>query len=415
MGKYRAVPPPRGTARFRNDADNKLEREERFHMKRSHFYRLAALSLAILIGILPGCAGPKNPASSNGGTSTAPAMTESVPTEEITTPSTEATKDTGMTEKPTTTRRRPDTKATTTKTTASTTKPPAPRPCDSKVSDDVFFGYYGLTIDSLEMDISAITYSETDYVNVMLCGSTTDEVTYALQLAKKNNCKIWINIHSALFTSPTILSGVWQKRFDEVDTAARNSGAYDYLLGYYLDEPLLTGISHEDLIAVTKYQKQQFGKRFFVCFAASGISTDIWTPPAQASPPITKEAAQYITDVAFDIYWNFKEYKSTYDKAIADMKARIGRDDVYVWYVPCVMNGSGKFSEPLAIEHLQGMYDYLKKEKKPGGLMCYTLRTSNGDGLGNIGLDEMEDNPWNKLRKECQRIGREITSGKLDK
>lgn len=394
-------------------------------MKRPHLCRLAALSLAILLGILPGCAGTQDPASSNGGTSTTPVATEPAPTEEITTPSTEATEDTGMTEEPTTTTEKPSTKAPTTKrptttkgttttTTASTTKPSAPRPCDSKVSEDVFFGFYGLTIDSLELDTSAITYSETDYVNVMLSGSTTDEVTYALQLAKKNNCKVWINIHSALFTSPTILSGVWQDRFDAVDAAARNSGAYDCLLGYYLDEPLLVGISHEDLLAVTKYQKQQFGKRFFVCFAVSGVSPDVWNSP-QASPPITKETAQYITDIAFDMYWNFKDNKATYDKVIADMKARIGRDDVYVWYVPCVMNGSGQFSEPLAIEHLQGMYDYLKQEKKPGGLMCYTLRTSNGDGLGNIGLDEMEDDPWDELRKECQRIGREITSGKLDK
>lgn len=367
----------------------------------------AVLTVLLTIG-LAGCQSPV--ASSSAGAPESTAATESAST----TASLSSTA-AEPSEQPTTTQTDGGGKTSaTTRQTTQTTQSVATRPSDRKTSNQVFFGYYGLTVDPLELDTSSITYSETDYVNVMLAGSSLDEVVYALKLAKKNNCRVWINIHSALFSSPSTLSGQWEKRFDEVDAAARNSGAYDCLLGYYLDEPLLCGISHADLLAVTKYNKQQFGKRFFICFAVSGVAPEVWNSP-DASPAITKETGKYITDIAFDMYWDFKQHKATYDRVIDGMKTRIGRDDVKVWYVPCVMNPSGSFNETQAIEHLQGMYEYLKQEKNPGGLLCYTLRTHNGDGLGNVGMDEMEDAPWNKLRAECVKIGREISSGKLDK
>lgn len=391
--------------------------------------RVLSTAVAVLMtgGMLAGCQG-KEPSTSttqttgsilstsaSGETDQKTEVTETVASSQAGTVKTNGNQKTttSKVQKQETTRRNPPA---TKKATTATQKPQetsAPKKLSDRKTSDIGFGYYGVAPDALDLDTTAFGFMKTDCVNTVLVGSNIEDAAHTLVLAKETNCRVWINIHAALFTGTQKLSGSWQKNFDAVDAAMRETGAYDRLLGYYLDEPYLCGISEDDFVAVTKYNHDKFGKRFFVCFAVSGVAPEVWKPetPTEVLNP---NAARYLTDIAFDMYWDFTaENKKVYDQVIAKMKERAGRDDLYIWYVPCVMNASGTFSEQKAIAHLKGMYDYLKQEKHPGGLLGYTYRTSDGDGLGNIGLGEMGDKPWKSLENECARIGREICTGKM--
>jgi hypothetical protein len=102
------------------------------------------------------------------------------------------------------------------------------------------------------------------------------------------------------------------------------------------------------------------------------------------------------------------------------MKRRLGnRKDLKIWQVPCIMNYRGDKKEEHAVKHLNGLYELLKQEDNPGGLMCYTYYVHPGEteSVGNIGLSDMRglkdgDVNWNTLWSEIVRIGREVYNKK---
>ena len=125
------------------------------------------------------------------------------------------------------------------------------------------------------------------------------------------------------------------------------------------------------------------------------------------------ETLAYTTDAGYDMYWDVRgDGILHFEKVAASLKTRFGRDDFKVWYVPCIMNYWGNKDEAYALAHTEAMYDFLKKEKHPGGLLCYAYDILDHDGeIGNIGFHEMRDaaeNPWHKLETRLIEIGMEM-------
>ena len=219
---------------------------------------------------------------------------------------------------------------------------------------------------------------------------------------------------SAFRPEATFLSD-YRARADEMIAYLKDHGWYESVVGFYMDEPLLWNIKREWLKEFTKYFRTKAApeKRFFVCFSVAGVAPEYWT--INNVQPITPDCAEYLTDVAFDMYhkWN-----DDYSAILRLMKERTGnRKDLKIWMIPCTMNYRGDKTEEHCIEHLEKCYEVLKNEENPGGLMCFTFKTEEED-LGNIGLDKLGDpmynQYWKGLVERVRTIGKEISSGKFD-
>ncbi len=274
---------------------------------------------------------------------------------------------------------------------------------------------------------------KSDYVNVFLSeGKPEDETSVdMLKGAKREGKKVYVAFFQWIFYHVTYQKMVdvgeeysvkcelkegWEKIIDEKLAFLRSLDCDEAIAGFYIDEPLLNGISLDDFERATGYLAKSWkGKRIFCCFSIAGVAPDIWT--TGNIQPITPKAGQYLTDIAFDMYHKFDE---KYAYIAEQMKERMGnRKDVRIWYVPCTMNYRGDKDEQHCLEHLHGCYELLKKEENPGGLMCFTYYTfpAEVEALGNIGLDHLQgkyagDANWQKLFGEILSIGRECVGKK---
>ncbi len=207
----------------------------------------------------------------------------------------------------------------------------------------------------------------------------------------------------------------YKRRIDKFIRYLKRKKYYEKVIGFYMDEPMLWGITNDELEAFTGYFRTQAApdKRFFVCFSLAGVAPDFWT--IAGAEAVTPRSTQFLTDVAFDMY---HKWSSDYEKIYREMLERTGnRDDLRIWFIPCTMDYRGDKSEEHCLEHLENCYSLLRKAKRPGGLMCYTYHTFPPDeeGLGNIGLDKLTDPTypkyWRRLYERMKEIGREMISG----
>ncbi len=274
---------------------------------------------------------------------------------------------------------------------------------------------------------------QSDYINVFLSESSPEDpvsIDMVKEIAAKGK-KVYVSFFQWIFRHvkfqkmvdvgeeydvKCVLADEWQQIVDEKVAFLKSLGCDEAIEGFYIDEPLLNGITLEDFKKATGYLAKAWkGKRIFCCFSVAGVAPDIWTTGNVL--PVTPEAGKYLTDVAFDMYHPF-DWK--YEHIATQMKERLGnRDDLRVWYVPCVMNYRGDKDEQHCLDHLRGCYELLKKEKNPGGLMCFTYYTfpREVEALGNIGLDhlfgqEKGDVNWTELRNEIHSIGKECVGKK---
>ncbi len=302
------------------------------------------------------------------------------------------------------------TTTTTAKATTTTTKDNASALSQRKTSS-IGFGYYGLAPDRLELDISGNTIIQGDYVNTIIA----DADAYTLNFCKQNNTRVWASVH---LIYDKIANGVtgWEADFDKMVETAKASGAYDALLGWYLDEP----VDQEAVKTLSKYAKEHYDKRFFVCYTVSTVAPQIYSDGIRE--PVTKDQAQYLTDIAFDMYWGDQ---ARFQAVLDSMKERVDRDDVYIWFIPGCYGNKDLASDPAAaaaeldgwIEQLHMLYDMLKAEKKPGGLMCFAYDFNPDASVENLyglkQINEGTDGAWNELLAEQIKIGREICTGKM--
>ena len=204
----------------------------------------------------------------------------------------------------------------------------------------------------------------------------------------------------------------WKERLQELYDWLSKEEYYASVEGFYIDEPFLCGICGKDFEEVTGEISRIFkNKRIFCCFSIAGVAPDIWT--LDGIEQVNETTGQYITDAAFDMYHPFDE---KYAYITSEMKRRLGnRDNLRIWHIPCVMNYRGDKEEQHAVDHINGLYDLLKTEKNPGGLMCYTYFASVGEteAIGNIPLEQLrgrgeKDKNWKLLWNTIVSIGKEI-------
>ena len=319
---------------------------------------------------------------------------------------------------PQTTTRRP-TAATTTLASASTTAPQTTVP----PRDRVGFGYYRMGDPKSgaleEMEKEAAKGHINTYQLSMAPYNFQDTLTQ-LEKVKELNGMAWLGIAETIFIfaqsddprygyKVSQIAG-WQDSLADMMDEIRSRDLMDSVLGFYFDEPLLCGVRRNDFRDVTGALRQTYpALRVMAVFAVSAITPEIWTTGHE---PLDPDTARYLTDAGYDMYGAINEgSRATYLRVNADLKKRLGREDVRIWYVPAIMNYLGDKDQKYAIDHLCAMLEFLEGEKNPGGLLCYAYDISNHDGIGNIGYKEMRDrekNPWSTLEEWVIYTGKKV-------
>lgn len=378
-----------------------------------------ALALAAVL-LLAGCNGGRAVSSTDsvlvsGGQSTAPSVFTSTMGEntEGSSSGSSSSGSSTRTASATTVRTAPTSKSRTTtkapqKPTTTTLKNGSGSALSQRKTSEIGFGYYGLQPDSLELDTDGAALIQSDYVNTIIAGADS----YTLNFCKENNTRVWCWVENIY---QKVVNGVlgWEDDFDQLVEGAKATGAYDALLGWYLDEP----IDQEAVKTLSKYA-QKYGKRFFVCYTVSTVAPQIYSDGVRE--PVTADQAQYLTDIAFDMYWGDQ---ARFQAVLDSMKERVARDDVYIWFIPGCYGDKSLASDPAAaagevgkwVDQLNMLYGMLQEEKKPGGLMCFVYKfDSSVENL--YGLKEINrgtNGAWNDILAEQIRIGREICTGKM--
>lgn len=278
---------------------------------------------------------------------------------------------------------------------------------------------------------------KTDYINTLIveCDYQSESFGITLDELLKTDKTAWVSVHSLgfkvlsaskmvdndgttteEFNPEVIMLKDYKQRIDKFIAFLKENNYYGKVMGFYLDEPLLWNYSNDWLEEFTGYFRTVAApdKRFFICFSVAGVAPDFWT--INQIKPITHKSSQYLTDIAFDMY---HKWSSDYENITKEMLQRAGnRDDLKVWFIPCTMDYRGDKTEEHCLEHLNECYKLLKKQKNPGGLMCFTYYTfkSEEEALGNIGLDLLTDphykKYWKNLEDRIIEIGQEICGSK---
>lgn len=266
-----------------------------------------------------------------------------------------------------------------------------------------------------------------DYVNTILveCDYKSEDFKKSFDALKGTNIKVWVDVKylgfevvksrdmfAEGFNPVTVFHEDYKERANGLVNFLKENGYYEQVVGFYMDEPLLWNIKNEWLEEFSGYFRTVIApdKRYLVCFSVAGVAPDYWT--INGVKPINKKSAQYLTDIAFDRY---KPWSADYEGITKEMLERAGnRDDLKVWFVPATMNYRSVETEDYALAHLNGCYDLLKKQKNPGGLLCYTFSTLPNEHPEKINIGMMDliskDNPhpWTRLMKRAEEIGREL-------
>ena len=272
--------------------------------------------------------------------------------------------------------------------------------------------------------------ANSDFINVFLVEGDFREAAFSenFEILKKHPDKgAFVSVASLGFTAkPCVVSDVgedmrvpdcsicpdYRDRVDALVRFLKERGYYDSVIGFYMDEPMLWGITNDELEEFTGYFRTRAApdKRFFICFSLAGVAPDFWTIAGAES--VNPRSTRFLTDIAFDMYhkWN-----PDYEKILAEMLERTGnREDLRVWFIPCTMDYRGDKTEAHCLEHLENCYSLLKSMKNPGGLMCYTYHTfpPEVEALGNVGLDKLTDPSypkyWPRLYERMKEIGRAL-------
>lgn len=299
--------------------------------------------------------------------------------------------------------------STTTKSTTTTTKKTLSEAEVKKLRDQVFFGYCRmgaldyLTIENMEKE------AQKGHLN-LLDGYTVSQLRKVDELG--DDMMAWVSISTTIFTfasSGSYFNYGWQDAVREKMKEIEEEGLMEHVLGFSIDEPFLAGIKKEDFIEATKFLRETYPNlRVMTCFATNAIEPTVWSTGNDVL--IDEESTKYLTDIAYDMYWDAKIHLSKYKKLNESMKKRLGNNNPRIWWLPCIMSSAGKTDEQYALDHLEMCFDFLMEEENPGGLICYAYDIANRDGdIGNIGYNEKQAE-WTKLETRLIKIGKEIRS-----
>lgn len=270
------------------------------------------------------------------------------------------------------------------------------------------------------MDASVVEDVEgSDYINFVFVSAFNDtDFSMQVEQAVENGNCFWINTQFLETGIKENEEGVremgiredWQARMNALADIIREEKAWNYFLGFYMDEPLLNRFSAEQVYALSKYNHDTFGKRYFVCFSVEGIVPSEYSDHV-ANGRMTKEHSVYITDAGYDMYWDYDEWSEKYKSINKKMKLELP-DDCKIWYVPWAFSYADKSAEdvaklePAITKHLNAMYQFLEEEEHKGGLVTFCWR---GSVLGFYGMEEMLANgAWQSYFGRFKDIGRTL-------
>ncbi len=282
-----------------------------------------------------------------------------------------------------------------------------------KVSD-IGFGYYGATLDDFGIKTDVADMIKSDYANVF-----TYSGEYALKLIAENNSKVWVNVYKYYKMICDDKIG-WEDSFDKMAKDLKDTGCWDSVLGWYLDEPL----EHEAILTLSKYAYEKYKKRFFICYFAASMAPEYSVLGSYDKEGISERTTEYITDIAYDLYWDVTTHRDVYEYVNRSMHKRLGKNNPKIWYIPYLAVWGKDLEETvenqqntnlIQLAHLELMYEFLKQEENPGGLMCYAYNvddTSFEDQYGWKEANKLSEGIFDTLFRRSVEIGREICTGK---
>ncbi len=282
----------------------------------------------------------------------------------------------------------------------------------------VGFEIYHFPFDANRNRALADKYADIGFMNQAPLSHRNLE--YGKLLAEKG-IKFWIYANAVLYSRVEdgkrnyYIKDNYRELIAEQVATLKEAGLWDYVIGFDYDEPMLQSTNELVLQATEEYAK--YGKRIRAIFSYYEIIEG--SHPSSNDPEFGKEghlinpdSCKYFTDVGFD--WYGKRGYKAHKRVLDEMKRRVGRDDVYIWLLPCTWSAHNRFSEEHCIKHLETCYRLLKAEKHPGGLSCYNWYSFGPDGAGLDWLLADENiSRWAKLEKRMIEIGTEITSWPL--
>ena len=299
----------------------------------------------------------------------------------------------------------------------------------SKLSElktsEIGFGYYGLTPaedTAFSNYQSHRTAVQSDYVNTCLVSTSRsgDSIRVnikTLEFMRENNCKAWIGVYDIFRIAG---NEGWEDLFDSFVKYLKDNDVYDVVLGWYLDEPT----NHERVRTITKYAKEKYNKRFLICYLASSVAPGYQAIGIYDSVGISKRTTEYLTDIAYDLYWDVNTSRYIYEEVTRRMLSNLGNPDTKIWFIPYVAIWGGSFQKDnpdyaadnkFGIQHLNTMYEFLKQQENPGGLLCYAYTIGNTSFENQFGwkqANDLNNGAYDPIFARSIEIGREICTGK---
>lgn len=162
---------------------------------------------------------------------------------------------------------------------------------------------------------------------------------------------------------------------------------WDAFLGFHLDEPLLSGMTLEDLYEGSKAYHDVFPeKRLWVNFAAYAFNDSL----TGNGERMEKWAGEYITDLSFDLYGDMN---ALMDETFDNMVNMFEGEGKYFWAVPRCMSYAGTTDEAGSLEHVNEFFEKIKNTEGGVGMCLYTGVTASWavEQIGNIGFYDLLD------------------------
>lgn len=206
------------------------------------------------------------------------------------------------------------------------------------------------------------------------------------------------------------LENGWQDKIAEKVQRLKDEGIWEAVIGFEYDEPMLQ--SNNETVERVAEEYAKYGKRQLAIFSYYELIEG--SHPNSNDPEFGKEghlinpqSCRFFTDVGFDLYGT-----ADYDehlRVLNEMKHRVGREDVYIWLVPCTWSIDNRFGQEHAVNHLNMCYKLLMEQEHPGGLTCYNWHSfgNKGESLDWL-LDERNESRWTNLESRMLEIANEI-------
>lgn len=270
---------------------------------------------------------------------------------------------------------------------------------------------YGTDIQSKAKEFEDFVNS--GYFNTFLLGADDENLHYELPLLAEKGYSFWLS--TTFYNSKKTPIEDYIKRVQYYVDLVESYGCSELFLGFYWDEPILRGMTNEDLHQATKVHYVNFGLRSFPVFACGSFSDEEGNDIGDKAPDpdewgkLSHYGAKYLTDISFDSYGQDVRPEAYYTPERLERMEEItghvmeikGGMDYYraykEWLFKCVGHTANFYYYPCAQEygptaggitqtadeeyclaHLEYMAEDVLNDERGGGLVLYNIPTNGG-------------------------------------